>query len=94
MRLFNKICLVLYVVSFLIASPFTLDFTGFLSFSQGTAGPAVAALVLHLSQGTLAIVNIMLLRDTSRPKVLSKVSFSRNQRVFGLSALLILYFLQ
>ena len=93
-RLFNKICLVLYGISFLIASPISLDVTGFLRFSQGTAAPAVAALVLHLTQGTLAIINIMLLRDSTRPKLLSKLSFSQNQRVFGLSALLFLYFMQ
>ncbi len=92
-RLFNKICLVLYGISFLIASPFALDVTGFLRFSQGTA-PAVAALVLHLLQGSLAIINIMLLRDSSKPKVLSKLSFSRNQGIFGFSAFLFLYFIQ
>ena len=93
-RLFNKICLFFYGISFLVASPFALDVTGFLSFSQGTAAPAVAALFLHLSQGTLAIINIMLLRDSSRPKLLSKLSFSPNQRIFGLSAFLFLYFMQ
>ena len=64
-RFFNKMCLMLYGISFIFASPIAIDLTGFLRFSKGTA-PALLALFLHLLQGSLALINILLLREQTR----------------------------